>query len=311
MKHFILVIALCLGNLLFSQENIVSEDILLMNDSIQLPGTLTYNKELKHQPLVIFIHGSGNVDRNGNQAGVNINGNYIKQLADSLNIRNIAFYRYDKRSATQENLKFMMEDLDFYRFVDDANLAIENFKNDKRFNSITLIGHSQGSLVAMLAAVNNVDKYVSLAGISEDMGTFIINSYQAYTEEMGTMAREQVTELKETGTIETVNPALAHLFSKPNQPFLISWMSYNPSEEIKKLEIPVLIINGTKDLQVKVEEAKKLYEAKPDSELVIIENMNHILKNIDKDEDNMKSYYSPDYPLSEELIQILEVFIKK
>jgi hypothetical protein len=311
MKHFILVIALCLGNLLFSQENIVSEDILLMNDSIQLPGTLTYNKELKHQPLVIFIHGSGNVDRNGNQAGVNINGNYIKQLADSLNIRNIAFYRYDKRSATQENLKFMMEDLDFYRFVDDANLAIENFKNDKRFNSITLIGHSQGSLVAMLAAVNNVDKYVSLAGISEDMGTFIINSYQAYTEEMGTMAREQVTELKETGTIETVNPALAHLFSKPNQPFLISWMSYNPSEEIKKLEIPVLIINGTKDLQVKVEEAKKLYEAKPDSELVIIENMNHILKNIDKDEDNMKSYYSPDYPLSEELIQILEDFIKK
>ncbi|GGG54122.1 alpha/beta hydrolase [Bizionia arctica] len=296
---------------MFSQENITSEDILLMNDSIQLPGTLTYNKDLKNQPLVIYIHGSGNVDRNGNQAGVNINGNYIKQLADSLNTRNIAFYRYDKRSATEENLKFMMENLDFYGFVEDANIAIANFKNDKRFNSITLIGHSQGSLVAMLAAVNGVDKYVSLAGISEDMGDFIINSYQLYSEEMGTMAREQIEELKETGTIETVNPALAHLFSKPNQPFFITWMAYNPSEEIKKLEIPILIINGTKDLQVKVEEANKLHEAKPDSELVIIENMNHLLKKIEKDEDNMKSYYSPDYPLSEKLIHTLDVFIKK
>jgi hypothetical protein len=143
------------------------------------------------------------------------------------------------------------------------------------------------------------------------MGTFIINSYQAYTEEMGNMAREQIIELKETGTIETVNPALAHLFSKPNQAFFITWMAYNPSEEIKKLQIPVLIINGTKDLQVKVEEANKLHEAKPDSEIVIIENMNHILKNIDKDENNMKSYYSPDFPLSEELINTLDLFIKK
>ena len=282
-----------------------------MNDSIKLPGTLSYNKDLKSQPLVIFIHGSGNVDRNGNQDGVNIKANYIKQLADSLNIRGIAFYRYDKRSASKENLKFMMDDLDFYRFVDDANLAVANFKNDNRFNSITLIGHSQGSLVAMLASQEDVDRYVSIAGVSEDMGNFIINSYKVYSEEMGNMAKEHITELKETGTIETVNPALAHLFSKPNQPFFITWMAYNPSVEIKKLEIPVLIINGTKDLQVKVEEAEKLHEAKPNSELVIIENMNHVLKTIEKDEDNIKSYYSPDFPLSEELINSIDTFINK
>lgn len=310
--RFIIYIFLFLSfNIGYSQVHIVSEDILLMNDSIKLPGTLTYNKEIKSQPLVIFIHGSGNVDRNGNQDGVNIKANYINQLADSLNIRGIAFYRYDKRSATKENLKFMMEDLDFYRFVDDANLAINNFKNDNRFSSINLIGHSQGSLVAMLSAQKDVDKYISLAGISEDIGTFIINSYKLYSEEMGNMAKEQIDELKETGTIETVNPAVAHLFSKPNQPFFITWMAYNPSEEIKKLQIPVLILNGTKDLQVKVEEANKLQTAKPDSELVIIENMNHILKNIENDQDNMKSYYSPDFPLSEKLINSIEVFINQ
>ncbi|TYA54764.1 alpha/beta hydrolase family protein [Formosa maritima] len=311
MKSILYVILLISLNFGFSQVQIASENFLLMNESIKLPGTLTYNKELKSQPLVIFIHGSGNVDRNGNQAGVNIKANYIKQLADSLNVKGIAFYRYDKRSSTEENLKFMMDDLDFYRFVDDAKLAINKFKDDKRFTSIILIGHSQGSLVAMLASIENVDKYISLAGISEDMGEFIINSYKQVSDEMSNIAKEQINELKETGTIETVNPALAHLFSKANQPFFISWMAYNPSEEIKKLQIPVLILNGTKDLQVKVEEANLLHEAKSDSELMIIENMNHVLKTIEKDEDNIKSYYTPEFPLSEELINTIEVFIKK
>ncbi|MCX7550611.1 alpha/beta hydrolase family protein [Xanthomarina sp. F2636L] len=311
MKQILLYLALFYGMLVVAQENIISEEILIMNDSVKLPGTLSYNKNLKSQPLAIFIHGSGNVDRNGNQAGVNINANYIKQLSDSLNGKGIALYRYDKRTSTEENMKFVMTDLNFDRFVDDANLAINKFKDDNRFNSITLIGHSQGSLVAMLAAQENVDKYVSLAGISENMGDFIINSYKLYSDEMGNMAKQQIDELKETRTIETINPALAHLFSKPNQPFFITWMAYNPSEEIKKLDIPVLIINGTKDLQVKFDEANKLHEAKPDSELVFIDNMNHVLKDIEKDEDNMKSYYSPDYPLSIDLINTLEVFIKK
>ncbi|MEO8934940.1 MAG: alpha/beta hydrolase [Xanthomarina sp.] len=311
MKKRVLYIILFFSMMTFSQENIISEEILIYNDNIKLPGSLSYNKDLKNQPLVIFIHGSGNVDRNGNQAGVNIKANYIKQLAESLNAKGIAFYRYDKRTSTEENMKFMRNDISFDRFVDDANLAIKKFIGDHRFSSITLIGHSQGSLVAMLAAQHNVDKYVSLAGISEDMGDFIINSYKQASQEMGAMAKDQINELKETGAIEKVNPMFAHLFNKPNQPFFLSWMAYNPAKEIKKLHIPVLIVNGTNDLQVKIEEAQKLHEVKPDSELILIEKMNHVLKDIKKEEDNMKSYYSPDFPLSEELINTLEVFIKK
>ena len=312
MKLVTLFLSLLFSLTLFSQENIISEDILIMNDSIKLPGTLSYNKALKSQPLAIFIHGSGNVDRNGNQKQVNINANYIKQLADSLNAKGIAFYRYEKRTATKENLKFIMKDLSFNRFIEDANLTINKFKDDIRFNSITLIGHSQGSLVGMLAAQNkHVNKYISLAGVSEDMGNFIINSYKLYCNEMGEMAKKQIDELMETGTIKEVNPAFAHLFSKPNQSFFISWAAYNPSEEIKKLKIPVLILNGTKDLQVKIEEANKLHTAKPDSEIVIIENMNHVLKTVEKDEDNMKTYFSPDYPLSLELVNTIETFINK
>ncbi|SFN95897.1 hypothetical protein SAMN04487989_10785 [Bizionia echini] len=309
-KINLLLIFLCASQLIIAQKTIASEDIMLKNDSIILPGTLTYNKELKQQPLVIFIHGSGNVDRNGNQLGL-ANANYIKQLADSLNQRDIAFYRYDKRSANWLNLRFMMKDLDFIRFADDAKIAINNFKDDNRFSSITLIGHSQGSLVAMLATTDYVDKYVSLAGPAEPIDVIMTKQLKIQNDTLGRKAEAHFKELRETGSIENVDSELAAIFVKPNQKFFNSWMSYNPSEELKKLSIPILILNGDKDLQVFESDAEGLHQANPKSELVIIPNMNHVLKHINEDEDNEKSYKSPDYPLSETLISILETFIKK
>ncbi|WP_417238323.1 alpha/beta hydrolase family protein [Bizionia sp.] len=309
-KINLLLLLLCASQLIIAQGTIASEDIMLKNDSIILPGTLTYNKELKKQPLVIFIHGSGNVDRNGNQLGL-ANANYIKQLADSLNQRNIAFYRYDKRSANWLNLRFMMKDLDFVRFADDAKIAINNFKDDKRFSSITLIGHSQGSLVAMLASTDYVDKYVSLAGPADPIDVIMTKQFKIQNDTLGLKTEAHFKELRETGSIENVDSELAAIFVKPNQGFFKTWMIYNPSEELKKLSIPILILNGDKDLQVFESDAEALHQANPKSELVIIPNMNHVLKHIEKDEDNEKSYKSPDYPLSETLINTLETFIKK
>tara|TARA_R100001377_G_scaffold85175_2_gene70651 strand:+ start:471 stop:1406 length:936 start_codon:yes stop_codon:yes gene_type:complete len=309
-KINLLLVLLFACQFIVAQKLITSEEVMLKNDSIILPGTLTYNKELKQQPLVIFIHGSGNVDRNGNQLGL-ANANYIRQLADSLNQRDIAFYRYDKRSANWLNLRFMMKDLNFVRFVDDAKIAINNFKDDKRFSNITLIGHSQGSLVAMLASTDYVDKYVSLAGPADPIDVIMVKQLKIQNDTLGIKAEVHFKELKDSGTIEDVDPKLISVFAKPNQPFFKTWMAYNPSEEIKKLTIPILILNGDKDLQVFESDAKGLHQANPKSELVIIPNMNHVLKRINLDEDNEKSYKSPDYPLSEILINTLETFIKK
>lgn len=295
-----------------AQNTISSEELLLKNDSITLPGTLTFNKSLEKQPLVIFVHGSGNVDRNGNQAGANIRANYIKQLSDVLNKKNIAFYRYDKRTATIANMKHISKDMSFDAFIEDALIAITNFKNDERFSSITLIGHSQGSTVAMLATQNgDIDRYVSLAGLGRKFEDFVIDEYKKASPEFGEIAARHFKELNATGEIKNVHPQLAHIFPKQNISFLQSWMQYDPSIEIQKLKVPILIVNGTKDVQVSTFDAEKLHEANPASELVIIENMNHVLKHIDKDEDNQKSYFSPDYSLSEQLIDSLTEFIKK
>lgn len=295
----------------FSQTKIITEDILLKNDSIQLPGTLTYTKNETPQPLVIFIHGSGNVDRNGNQAGLS-NANYIKQLSDSLALRNIAFYRYDKRTATPSNIKFIMKALYFEKFVEDAELAIKHFKDDKRFSNITLIGHSQGSLIAMLASKHTVNKYISLAGPANTIDVSIVKQIKLQNgDSLATLVKAHFKELRETGTIKNVDPNLLSLFNAQNIPFIKSWMAYNPTEEIKALNIPVLILNGTKDLQVFENDAKALHAAKTESQLIMIKDMNHVLKTITNNADNKKSYSAPDFSLSKKLITVLTKFIKK
>jgi pimeloyl-ACP methyl ester carboxylesterase len=307
----ILILLLLISSRLLAQTETIAEELNLKNDSILLPGTLTYQKNLDQQPLVIYAHGSGNVDRNGNQASM-VKANYIKQLSEALNANGIAFYRYDKRTATQENRKvFMKEGISFLDFVEDLNVAMEHFKNDKRFSGITLIGHSQGSLVAMLAMSDYVDKFVSLAGPALSIDKTITEQYRKQLgDSIAGLMSAQFDELRDTGTIKQVNPMFAQIFSPPNQPFFESWMKFNPLEEIQSFDQPTLIINGKKDLQVQPEEAEALYQARPGSELVLIDNMNHMLKTIEKGEDNLKSYGTPDFPISEELVDALTAFIK-
>ena len=310
--YFYVAFVLGVTNLCFSQQGIISQDILLKNGTITLPGTLTYNSNIDQQPLVIFVHGSGNVDRDGNQATAGANPNYIKQLADSLNLRNIAFYRYDKRSASKENLEQVIKDSNLEYYVDDVNLVIDQFKNDKRFSSITLIGHSQGSLVAMLADHEHIDKYISLAGAGQSLDKALVKQVRLQNgDSIAGLVQSHFKELSDNGTIKSVDPNLLALFNKPAQPFILSWMKYNPADEIKKLKMPILILNGDKDIQVFIEDAEVLHKANPKSKLVIIKSMNHTLKTITQESDQMASYSSPNVPLSQELVTTIEDFIKQ
>lgn len=278
-----------------------SEEIVINNQAIQLPGTLTCSQETS--PLIIWIHGSGGVDRNGNQP------QYIKQFRDAINKKNIAFFSYDKRTANPKNIQFIKEDgILISDFINDAKEVVNYFKNDKRFSEIILAGHSQGSLIAMMA-LENVDKYISIAGAGETIDKTLTRQISAQSAEFGKLTAQYLKELKETGEIKKVDPNLMSLFAKPNQPFLASWVELNPINQIKKVTIPTLIINGDKDLQVQIADAENLKRANPEAELKIIKNMNHILKNIEKDEDNMKSYYNPDFTISKELIETITNFI--
>jgi len=301
------LIALFIAGQMCKQSKLNKKDILIKNGEVELPGTLSYSKD--NTKLMIWVHGSGNIDRDGNQKGVNVNANYIKQFREEINKQGIAFFSYDKRTSNPKNaahLKGIILD----DFVSDVKAVINHFKQKEQFEEIILLGHSQGSLVAMLAS-EEADKYISIAGPSVSIEKTIIKQVSAQSAELGKITEAHFKELKETGDIKEVNPMLLSMFAKQNLPFLKNWMAYDPVEEIKRIKIPTLIINGTKDIQVSVEDAKILHQGKGDSTLDIIENMNHVLKDIQKDEDNMKSYYSPDYIISRALVKVVADFVNK
>lgn len=290
-----------------SVTQITSEEILIKNGEIQLPGTLTYNS--KNSPLVIWVHGSGNIDRNGNQPGTIVKAAYIKQFREAINKAGIAFFSYDKRTANPKNkLNLLEKGVVFNDFILDAKTVISYLKNNYSFSEIIVIGHSQGSLTAM-KALKDADKFISISGTGETIDKTIVKQISKQNVGFGKIAKAHFSELDSIGTITNVNPFLQSVFNKRNQPFLVSWMQLNPTEILKEIKIPILIINGDKDLQVQISDAETLHHSNPKSELVIIENMNHILKDIQKDEDNASSYSSPNFPVSKQLIKVIYNFV--
>lgn len=308
---FAFIVAALISYVVSAQE-VKTEEISLTNGNIQLPGTLSYPETGDPASLIIFVHGSGNVDRNGNQAGVNIKASYIQQLADSLNRHGFAFYRYDKRSATPVNIPFLMNGLYFETLVEDVLTAIDHFKEDKRFKDIVLIGHSQGSLVAMLATQKGtIYKYISLAGPGDPIGETISSQISAQSIPLGEKVTGYFKELRENDTIAEVDPALVSIFAPQNYTFLKTWNSYDPKMEIAKLKTPVLILQGEADLQVMIEDAKKLHNALPGSVLKTLPEMNHVLKKVKDIQENQFSYYAAEYPLSTELVTAITEFLKE
>jgi alpha/beta superfamily hydrolase len=276
-----------------------------------LNGTL-YSpiKQTKRTNLVILIAGSGPTNRDGNQK--NLINNSSKYLSEELAKSDIAVFSYDKRIIAQMMAGTVNEEtLSFDDFVNDSKDVFAYFKNQKKYNKIIIAGHSEGSLIGMLAANNNADAFISLAGAGRTIDAVLVEQIEKQAPFLKEEVQKDLEILKSGKTFELKNQILASLFRASVQPYMISWIKYNPQDEIKKLKIPVLLINGTKDLQVNVADAELLKKAKPDAELVIIDNMNHIFKEIMGDDtENMKSYTNPDLPIATKLTNTITTFIK-
>ena len=110
---------------------------------------------------------------------------------------------------------------------------------------------------------------------------------------------------------QITGPYLESIFRPSVQPYMASWIKYDPAKEIAELEMPKLIINGTFDIQVDVKDAEILKEASPDAQLVLIENMNHVFREIKGDNlENTKAYNEPARPLHPDLIPAMVEFIR-
>ena len=291
---------------LFAQETVQNEPFELYNEEIQLLGQLDLPKDSSTFEVVVYVHGSGNIDRDGNQ-GQFIQPAYIKQLSAELNKEGIGVLRYDKRTANLNNREHLTG-IQFTDYVDDLRIVVKAFEKDERISGIHLIGHSQGSLVAALALTEsdlNVKSFISLCGPADGIGKVIVDQVSAQNEGLGKIAQNHVNELMETQQIKEINPFLVSVFRKENQSFFYSWMQYNPSKTIAKIEVPFLAIGGGYDSQVPSTDAQKLAQNTKNGKHLVIESMNHVLKQLDQESDNLKSYQKDDFQVHTELVNIL------
>jgi len=292
--------------LTFAQMNPFTENSVSVNELID--GTLTIPENNENPPLVILIQGSGPTDRDGNQ--LMMKNDASKKIAHQLAENGIASYRFDKRIFKMNKFRIKEADLRFEDFVTDVNSILEYFKADKNFDKIILAGHSEGSLIGMLAAQQGADAFISLAGPGRSIDKIVVEQLAKQSEELSKNARQAFDEMGKTGSTTNYSPYLESIFRPSVQPYMGSWMKYDPALEIAKLEVPILIINGSLDLQVDTTDAEILNTAAPNSKLVILKNMNHIFREIKGENlENTKAYNEPNRPLHPELITALTDFI--
>ena len=285
----------------------------LNTGSGELYGSLVVPSVSKEKiPVVLIIAGSGPTDRNGNNiAGINCNA--YKMLADSLAKYGIASLRYDKRGVAESRLAVTDESkLTIEAYINDAKMWMDQLKSDTRFSKIIVLGHSEGSLLGIVAcARTKADGLISVAGIGRSADLILHEQLSNLPDTLKNESYGYLTKLKSGDTIAHPNPLLNSLFRPSVQPYLISWFKYDPSEEIQKLKIPVLIVQGTHDIQVDTTDAILLHKASPQSQLSMIEGMNHIMKVAPADRtENIKTYSDPNLPLDGKAVKTIVDFVK-
>ena len=292
------------------------EEVELKAPGCTLKGTLTTQDDVSNSTaLVILIAGSGPTDRNGNN--LQMSNNSLKMLSDMFVANGYSCLRYDKRAIAESKLEAIdPKGLSFDHFIDDAVGWANQYAADVRFHSIILAGHSQGSLVAICAAnrCENVQGVISLAGAGEPISEVLKwQLSQTLSPSMQGLVNAKLDTLAMGDTLTVVPGGMESLFHPSLQPFLISWMKYDPANEVKALKVPLLIINGTTDVQVNVEQAELLQKAKPDASYAIIKNMNHVLK-FTKEKSGLNQlviYGDPKIPLHKKLSKPILNFMKR
>lgn len=300
-----IVLAILILTLKLNAQN-YKENNISINDNIY--GSIVEPKSRSNSNLVIFIGGSGPIDRDGNQSFMKCD--MFKKLAYSLSEKGISSFRYDKRVVTQIRKGKLDKKITFDDFVSDAIAIIDFFES--KYNSIVIAGHSQGSLVGLLSIKEGVSGFISLSGAGRTID-MVIEDQISKTAPMLLEDTKNIFKILRSGKITEDFPLpLYSLFNIEIQPFIISWMQYDPKKIIAKIPIPSLIINGDSDLQVDEKEAKLLYNSAQNSEILIVKNMNHVLVEIEGDElKNVKSYNNPDLKISELVIEKMVEFIER
>jgi len=268
-----------------------------------LHGVVMYPTDRIIEAVVILVPGSGPTDRNGNNPQTQGN-NHLKLLAEALAENGYATLRYDKRGIGESrDLVKKESDLTFDLAIEDVVRISKGLKS-LGFSRLILLGHSEGALIAEAAMTKEplYDALILVSGSALPADELILNQLKSSDQNLADLAEPIVAS----------PVSLFSLFRPSVQPYLISWFAYDPESLMKKIDKPVLILHGNRDLQVPVTDASVLFHASSQGTLKIIEGMNHILKESPEDrEGNLATYSMENLPLHEDFANKLIEFLEK
>ncbi len=231
---------------------------------------------------VVFIHpGSGPTDRDGNNPILPGKNNSLRLLAEALAARGIATLRVDKRGIGASAPAMTTESaLRIETYANDAAAWLARLRADSRFDRVIALGHSEGALISALAAETaGADGYVSVAGAGRRASDLLRWQLQSKLPPPLLAENERIlADLERGRQVARVPAELEALYRPSVQPYLISWFRYDPAAVLRGLRMPVLIVQGTTDLQADPSEGNLLHRARPDATYLSVNGMNHVLE---------------------------------
>jgi pimeloyl-ACP methyl ester carboxylesterase len=263
---------------------------------------------VERPPVALLIAGSGSTDHDGN--GPQIKPATLKKLSEQLLARNIATLRYDKRGAGGWKAEFgRPEDFRFKDYVDDAVLLVNFLRGSGKFSRVVLVGHSEGGLVAILAAQRvPVDRLVLLATAARRQGDLLKAQLEKQLKpEVFAAIAKAIDDIMAGQIVDPLPPGL--VIPPSMQPGIASAFTEDPIGPLKRIEAPTLIVGGGRDHQVARLDFVALSAAAPAAKTLWLADMNHVLNDVSDEADDLAAYSQSERPLDGVLIDQIASFI--
>lgn len=283
-----------------------------------LKGTMLTPAGARGGPVVVILAGSGPTDRDGDNP-LGVKASTYRLLAEALAEQGVASIRVDKRGmfasgpAAADPNKVYVDDL-----AVDALSWAKQARAETGAPCAWLAGHSEGALVALIAGqagAGDVCGLILLSGAGRPLGTILREQLKANPANAPLLPRAMAAidqlEAGQDVDVADMPPALLPLFHPAVQGFLRAEMARNPAALIAAYPGPVLILQGSTDLQVKVADAEALKAAQPRARLVVLQGVNHLLKLAPADRAaNLATYADPSLPLAPGVAPAIAGFIR-
>jgi alpha-beta hydrolase superfamily lysophospholipase len=274
-----------------------------------IDAVLTMPPGVERPPVALLIAGSGSTDHDGN--GPQIRPATLRKLSDQLVARNIATLRYDKRGAGGWKPEFgRPEDFRFKDYADDAVTLTNYLREGGKFSRVALVGHSEGGLVAILAAQRvGVDRLVLLVTSARRQGDLLKAQLEKkLAPDVFAPIAKAVDAIMAGQIVDPPPPGLS--IPPAMQPGIASAFVEDPIDPLKKIVTPTLIVGGGRDRQVARLDFMALSTASPAAKTLWLPDMNHVLNDVTNDADDLAAYTQSNRPLDADLIEAVAAFVQ-